>query len=127
MANNVELLNVLAVAFAPASGYTPAAGDIVKVSGVWEVNKCATGDIFLGRVNNVDIYQPTRTVNVNTRFSGCVPLIASAAVTAGALIVPGGSNKVRAFNAETDGPEDIMGIAIETAAADGDTIYSLVK
>lgn len=123
----LKQIDWLSVAFDSHSGYTtPAANDIVAISGDYEVAAATDGDIVLGYVTNVTTTQPTKNVVVKTAYKTCMTLTASAAITAGNLIVAAGSNKFRAYNAGTDSFYHVVGLAIEGASDDEDTFDALM-
>ena len=117
----------LSVAFEPNSGYTtPAADDIVSISGDYEVAASTDGDIVVGIVTNVDDNVPVKSVVVKTAYKTLTTLTASASITAGNLIVAAGSNKFRAYNAGTDSFYHVVGLAVQGASGDDEEFDALV-
>lgn len=103
--------------------FTAAAeeGHAVAVSGAKTVAPAAVGEMSVGTaINKVDINE---VATFRTK-GDIVPMIADAAITAGAIIVPGataGQVKVR-DGAAPEAAEFIIGIAWTAAAAAGDEV-----
>ena len=123
-----NVLNRLAIAFAPASGYTPAVGDWVELgTTAWEVQAASSKSIkVIGKVSNVDTTQ-TKSVVVEVKYPRLCKVTASEAIAIGKQIVASGSGKVCTYDTGTPAhtPDMILGICLETASADGDVVHAL--
>lgn len=94
-------------------------GHAVKVSGSKTVAPAVAGDIAIGVAVNDVLINEVATFRVK---GDIIPMVADAAVVAGAKVVPGATaGRVKTFAAE--GVETIIGIAWTAAAAAGDTFY----
>ena len=125
-----KLSDVLAIAFTPKTGYTPAVGDEVKMSGDMEVDIATAGCVSIGRVEVVDSTQPSKTVIVRcSRFHSLELLTAGAAITVGAVIANAGSGKFITAVLSGEGainPYGARGVAVEAASGDTDTFHALL-
>ena len=123
-----NILNRLAIAFAPASGYTPAVGDWVELgTTAWEVQAASSKSIkCIGKVSNIDSTQ-TKSVVVEVKYPRLCKVTAKTAIAIGVQLVPAGSGKVCAYDTGTPAhtADMIVGIALETASTDGDLIHAL--
>ena len=124
-----NVLNRLAIAFAPASGYTPAVGDYVELgTTAWEVQIAGSKSIkCIGRVSNIDSTH-TKSVVVEPKFPRLCQITAKAEIAIGKQLVPNGDGKFVAYDTGTPAhtADMIMGIALETASTDGDVIHALM-
>lgn len=133
--------NVLAIAFTAASGYTPAVGDLVTLTGAWEVGPCTANGFYLGTVVNVDknANTPRKVVVGLSRFTALAEVRLDATeLTAVGPLVAAGSGRVKAAvvaNTEDensgvtsvyrDHAYDIIGWAVEVGAGNA-YIHALV-
>lgn len=126
---NKNGMNRLAIAFAPASGYTPAVGDWVELgTTAWEVQAATAKSIkVIGKVSNIDSTQ-TKSVVVETKYPRLCQVTASAAIAIGVQLVCAGSGKVVGFDLLTPAfhtVDMLVGICLETASTNGDVVHAL--
>ena len=135
-----KLLDVLGVQFAPKSGYTPAIGDTVELSGDMEVQKVATAGStkIVGDVVAIedDAYNTPVAVTVDTGASLCRDMTSGAAIAAVGPVVLDANSKVIAYVPPTyntatgvketgHDPAAIIGLALNTTSAADKTVSVL--
>lgn len=96
---------------------------VVKIgSDINHVAVAGTADIALGVVNDAaEAAEDPVNVQILGRAEGTILMVASAAITAGDMVVTAASGKIRTLPGTT-GTYYIIGRALEAAAADGDVI-----
>lgn len=125
-------LSLLTVAFSAASGYTtPAVGDYVELGTVaWTVQAATSKSLkTIGRISNIDDTQ-TKNLVVETPYTYLTEVTAAAAIAIGDGLVADGSNKFVKYDATTPSPAHTpdmrLGICLETATTDGDSVHALM-
>lgn len=97
---------------------------VVKIgSDANHVALCGTGDIALGVTDDQpDAAEDHINVQLLGAKRGTVLMTASAAITAGDMVVAAASGKIRTLTGLGSGTYYILGRAVEAAGADGDVI-----
>lgn len=120
-------LSTVAVQCDIATGYTPAVGDLVQLSGDYEVAAQTDGEQNFGHVSQITATSDNRASKVTIETRGAIireALVDTGNLSAGDLVVKVGVNTVRPYVAGSDDASLIGGLCVQGADV-GETCHFL--